>query len=58
MPENVEASPITSWNPESKHPHIDETAYVHPQATVIGAVSIGEKVLVAPYASIRGDEGV
>ncbi|NYT19526.1 MAG: carbonic anhydrase [Methanosarcinales archaeon] len=58
MPENIEANPITSWNPESKHPDIDETAYIHPQATVIGAVSIGEKVLVAPYASIRGDEGL
>ncbi|MEL4306267.1 carbonic anhydrase [Methanococcoides sp. LMO-2] len=58
MPENVEANPVTSWNPESKHPEISETAYIHPQATVIGAVSIGEKVMVAPYASVRGDEGL
>ncbi|MGM0771695.1 MAG: carbonic anhydrase [Halobacteriota archaeon] len=58
MPENVEANPVTSWNPESKHPQISETAYIHPQATVIGAVSIGEKVMVAPYASVRGDEGL
>lgn len=58
MPENIEANPVTSWNPESKHPEIAETAYIHPQATVIGAVSIGEKVMVAPYASVRGDEGL
>ncbi len=38
-------------------PDIAETAYIHPQASVIGDVKIGEYVFVAPMASIRGDRG-
>ncbi len=38
-------------------PEIDETAYIHPQACVIGDVKIGRHVFVAPMASIRGDRG-
>ncbi len=40
-----------------KRPEIAETAYVHPQASVIGDVKIGERVFIAPMASIRGDRG-
>lgn len=40
-----------------KKPEIAETAYVHPQASVIGDVKIGERVFVAPMVSIRGDRG-
>ena len=38
-------------------PEIAESAYIHPQASVIGDVKIGERVFVAPMASIRGDIG-
>ncbi len=38
-------------------PEIDKTAYIHPQASVIGDVKIGARVFVAPMASIRGDRG-
>ncbi|MHA2395218.1 MAG: gamma carbonic anhydrase family protein [Candidatus Thorarchaeota archaeon] len=38
-------------------PEIAPTAYIHPQASVIGDVKIGERVFVAPMASIRGDRG-
>jgi carbonic anhydrase/acetyltransferase-like protein (isoleucine patch superfamily) len=38
-------------------PEIAESAYIHPQASVIGDVKIGERVFVAPMASIRGDRG-
>lgn len=38
-------------------PDIAQSAYVHPQAAVIGDVKIGERVFVAPMASIRGDRG-
>ena len=41
----------------NKKPEIASTAYVHPQASVIGDVKIGERVFVAPMASIRGDRG-
>lgn len=38
-------------------PIIKESAYVHESATIIGNVSIGEKVYVGPGAVIRGDWG-
>lgn len=38
-------------------PVIDESAYIHPNATVIGDVFIGKNVYVGPGASIRGDMG-
>ena len=40
-----------------KVPRIAESAFIHPQASVIGDVKIGERVFVAPMASIRGDIG-
>ncbi len=40
-----------------KVPVIADSAYVHPLASVIGDVVIGERVFVAPQASIRGDIG-
>ncbi|MGB0977791.1 MAG: transferase hexapeptide repeat family protein [Croceimicrobium sp.] len=38
-------------------PIVKESAYVHQSATIIGNVSIGEKVYVGPGAVIRGDWG-
>jgi carbonic anhydrase/acetyltransferase-like protein (isoleucine patch superfamily) len=38
-------------------PSIDETAYVHPDAVVIGAVTIGANASVWPGAVLRGDYG-
>jgi phenylacetic acid degradation protein len=38
-------------------PVIDRTAYVHPQAVIIGDVIIGAGVFIAPGASLRGDMG-
>ncbi|MFW9963745.1 MAG: gamma carbonic anhydrase family protein [Candidatus Sifarchaeia archaeon] len=40
-----------------KRPEIAPSAYVHPQAAVIGDVKIGERVFIAPMVSIRGDRG-
>lgn len=57
-PSGMGASPITPWSEEKIIPQIDNTAYVHPQASVIGAVSIGKNVMVSPMASVRGDEGM
>lgn len=39
-------------------PHIHPTAFVHPQATVIGNVEIGADSSVWPSAVLRGDEGM
>ena len=38
-------------------PVIDPTAYVHPEATVIGDVTIGPESTVWPAAVLRGDYG-
>jgi carbonic anhydrase/acetyltransferase-like protein (isoleucine patch superfamily) len=38
-------------------PEMDASAFVHPLAAVIGHVVIGKNVFVAPFASVRGDEG-
>ncbi|TFG12402.1 gamma carbonic anhydrase family protein [Candidatus Thorarchaeota archaeon] len=40
-----------------KTPEIHESAYVHPQASIVGDVKIGQRVFIAPMASIRGDRG-
>ena len=38
-------------------PRIDPSAFVHPDATVIGAVTIGAESSVWPGAVLRGDHG-
>ncbi len=38
-------------------PVIDPSAFVHPQASIIGDVIIGERCYVGPAASLRGDFG-
>lgn len=38
-------------------PQIDPSSYVHPLACVIGHVTLGKNIMVAPFAAIRGDEG-
>jgi carbonic anhydrase/acetyltransferase-like protein (isoleucine patch superfamily) len=41
----------------SAEPDIDETAFVHPDAVVIGQVRIGPEASVWPCAVLRGDHG-
>lgn len=55
---NIRENPITPWNPVPTAPAIDSTAYIDPQASVIGNVAIGANVMVSPMASIRSDEGM
>jgi len=55
---NVMANPVTPWNPKPTEPVIDPTAYVHPQASIIGNVTIGASVMISPMASVRSDEGM
>ena len=38
-------------------PVVDESAFVHPQASVTGNVIIGKNVYIGPGAAIRGDWG-
>jgi carbonic anhydrase len=43
-------------NPRGDYPNIDNTAYIDPQAVIIGKIRIGRYVFVAPGAVIRADE--
>ncbi len=43
---------------EGKAPKIAADAYVHPRATVIGAVTIGSSCFIGPGAVLRGDLGI
>jgi carbonic anhydrase len=54
---HIHANVRTSFNPFEKLPEIHDTAYVHPLAAVIGNIHLGKRVMVAPAASVRGDEG-
>lgn len=49
-------NPKTSWK-ESAYPTIDDSSAVAPTASVIGNVTLGRHINVAPGASIRSDEG-
>ncbi|MFO8241267.1 MAG: hypothetical protein R6T90_09770 [Dissulfuribacterales bacterium] len=53
----IHQSVITDFCRKEYLPEIDSSAFIHPVAAVIGHVSIGRRVMVAPFASVRGDEG-
>ncbi|MGE0443185.1 MAG: hypothetical protein AB7L66_10290 [Gemmatimonadales bacterium] len=47
----------TDFNEDIESPTFDPTSFVDPLASVVGYVRLGKQVYVAPFASIRGDEG-
>jgi carbonic anhydrase/acetyltransferase-like protein (isoleucine patch superfamily) len=53
----IHKNPKTEFAEKEYLPHIDDSAFIHPLAAVIGNVIIGKKVMVSPFASVRGDEG-
>ena len=53
----IHRSPKTPFCRSEYSPQMDASAFVHPLAAVIGHVVIGKNVFVAPFASVRGDEG-
>ncbi len=48
---------VTDFCPKEYMPQIDPSAFIHPLSAVIGHVFVGRRVMVSPFASIRGDEG-
>jgi carbonic anhydrase/acetyltransferase-like protein (isoleucine patch superfamily) len=54
-PATVRAVPIYALG--EHEPHIATDAYIHPDAVVIGSVTIGPESSVWPCAVLRGDEG-
>ena len=53
----IEKNVLTDFSSKVSEPAIDGSTYVHPQAAVIGNVTLGENIMVSPMVSIRGDEG-
>lgn len=53
----IAPNPPTSFAPKSVPPTVDPTAYVGPFSSIIGDVTVGENVFIAPNVSIRADEG-
>jgi carbonic anhydrase/acetyltransferase-like protein (isoleucine patch superfamily) len=53
----IHKNPETEFAEKEYLPDIDDSAFIHPLAAVIGNVIIGKKVMVSPFASMRGDEG-
>lgn len=48
---------VTVYAIDGVVPVVDPTAFVHPQATLIGDVIVGPRCYIAPHASLRGDIG-
>lgn len=53
----IHQSVVTDFCEKAYTPKIDSTSFIHPASAVIGNVLIGTKVMVSPFASVRGDEG-
>lgn len=49
--------PVSIYALDDDEPEIDETAYVAPDAVVIGRVTIGPQASVWPSTVLRGDHG-
>ncbi|RXJ02491.1 carbonate dehydratase [Anaerobacillus alkaliphilus] len=50
-------NPPTSVNPYPKYPSIHTTVFISPFTLIIGDVTIRENVFIAPFVSVRADEG-
>ena len=53
----IEKNVLTDFCTKVSEPVVDPSTYIHPLAAVIGNVVLGKNIMVAPMASIRGDEG-
>lgn len=54
---NIHSNVQTDFNPNVTLPQIQDSAFIHPFAIVIGDCYIGKMVMVAPTAVCRADEG-
>ncbi len=54
---NIHPNVRTNFNQNVTFPNIEDTAFIHPFAVVIGDCYIGNMVMMSPTAVCRGDEG-
>ncbi len=50
-------SPMPLYEVDGKKPQISPDSYVHPDAVLIGDVTVGRRTFIAPGVVIRADEG-
>lgn len=53
----IKENPTCSFNKECRYPNIDKESFCDEMSSVIGDVRIGKEVYVAPFVSLRADEG-
>ena len=53
----IKENPSCSFNKECKYPNIDKESFCDEMSSLIGDVRIGKGVYVAPFVSLRADEG-
>ena len=53
----IHKTPETEFAEKEYLPDIDDSAFIHHLAAIIGNVIVGKKVMVSPFAYMRGDEG-
>lgn len=53
----IKENPTCSFNKECKYPNIEKESFCDEMCAVIGDVRIGKNVYVAPFVSLRADEG-
>ncbi|MBT2707068.1 hypothetical protein [Bacillus sp. ISL-47] len=53
----ISSNPSTAFNPNQVWPRISKRSYLSPYSYVAGDVTIQRNVFVAPFVSIRADEG-
>lgn len=53
----IHKNAVTDFCAKEYIPKIDPTAFIHPFAAVVGHIFIGKRVMVSPFACVRGDEG-
>jgi len=51
------AAPPTPWSKDLAEPNVHPTAYVSTLSRIIGDVTVGEDVMIAPGCYVRADEG-
>ena len=57
MAARTKAASPTSWSNNTASPKVDKSAYVHSFSRLVGDVTVGANVFIAPGSSIRADEG-
>lgn len=57
MAARTKAASPTPWSNNTASPKVDKSAYVHSFSRLVGDVTVGANVFIAPGSSIRADEG-